>query len=240
MISANNLVKTHQQQDVLRQVSFELEDGEVLLVLGPNGSGKTTLLKILALVSKTDGGEYLLDGQPTQEKPQPLRSLIGYVPQDIALYEELSVQDNLLCWSAVALPQARPLARALMQKLDLTSLARKPVRHLSGGMKRRVNLAVALLNNPRLLILDEPLVGVDIHQRERILENLVDLKAAGVTQVISTHHAGELLDLMDHVMVLNRGSITFFGGREEFQLLLEAHHYNTDLAILSSIQSETV
>jgi ABC-2 type transport system ATP-binding protein len=215
MIEAVGLSKSYGKQKVLNDVSFSLDKGHVMGILGPNGAGKTTLIKILALIARPDGGTLTLDGQDAFHDSGPVRRLIGYVPQDVALFEDLSVRDNLMCWSGRKGKKAKEQAARLIEELSMSSFASKRISALSGGMKRRVNLAVAMLDDPQVLILDEPLVGVDIEQRQQILESLKTLALSGVTQIIASHHAEEILPLAGEMMIIKDGDILFSGKSEK-------------------------
>ena len=215
MIEAAELTKSYGKQKVLSGVSFTLEEGCVMGILGPNGAGKTTLIKLLALLARPDGGTLRIGGYDALRDAKLVRPFIGYVPQDVALFEDLTVRDNLMCWSGKTGAAARAQAERLIEELCLTSFASKKVSALSGGMKRRVNLAVAMLDGPKVLILDEPLVGVDIEQRQLINTSLKKLAQSGVTQIIASHHAEEMMALADEFMVMKDGEIMFLGSAEQ-------------------------
>jgi ABC-2 type transport system ATP-binding protein len=139
------------------------------------------------------------------------------VPQDVALFEDLTVRENLLCWSARPGREAKRQAERLIGALDLGEFASKKVAALSGGMKRRTNLAVALLDDPEILILDEPLVGVDIEQRRQLLTYLKTLTGQGVTQLMASHHVDELLPLADEILIMKDGEVRFYGGVDQLR-----------------------
>lgn len=215
MIEANGLTKSFGRQTVLNNVSFTLGEGRVLGILGPNGAGKTTLIKILALITAPDSGSLTIAGQDARSAASRLRPIIGYVPQDVALFEDLNVRDNLLCWTGQKGRCAREQADRLISQLNMTAFASKKISKLSGGMKRRVNLAVALLDEPKLLILDEPLVGVDIEQRQQITRTLKTLAQSGITQIIASHHVDEMMALADEFIVMKDGEVLFWDGAEK-------------------------
>ena len=204
------ICRRYGRKQVLQDVSFSLERGQVLGLFGPNGSGKSTLLDILALASRPTAGKILYDGSDILLKPGSARSLIGYVPQDIALFEELTVKDNLHCWSRLSGNLARLRVAEITAALSLEAIASQKVATLSGGMKRRVNLGVALLGFPDLLVLDEPFSGVDLDHREIMQALLQRLASQGISQVISSHSLEDLLPLADQIMVLRGGKILFY------------------------------
>jgi ABC-2 type transport system ATP-binding protein len=198
------------RKDVLRDVTFSLDQGEVLGLFGPNGSGKSTLLDILALAVRPTSGSILLRGEEVLTRASQIRPSIGYVPQDIALFEELTVMDNLLCWSRLPAGQTRARVREIAGALCLGDIAGQKVATLSGGMKRRVNLGVALLGSPSLLVLDEPFAGVDLDHRDIMQTLLRQLTGLGVSQVISSHSLEDILPLASKIMVLREGQVLFF------------------------------
>lgn len=210
MIKIQSLSKSYNNQQVLHDVSFEIKKGEIVGVAGPNGAGKTSLLNILALIDNYYCGEYFIEENNTKENLNYYRSVIGYVPQDIALFEELSVKDNLICWSKYNFKKAKNLMQLISLKLDLTEILNKKVKKLSGGMKRRLNIAVALINSPQILVMDEPMVGIDDKHCKLIFSYLKTLSEQGVTQVISCHSIEQLMQISDKILYLNEGEISFY------------------------------
>ena len=207
-VLARGLARSHRGICSLDCVNAEFPAGSITAVLGANGAGKSTLLRIIALVEAPDSGELTMDGANALSRPGDFRESIGYVPQEIALFEELTTRENLLCWAKGA---ALARIEELIATLDMAEFAAKRVSALSGGMKRRVNLAVALLNSPRLLVMDEPFVGMDMRQRETVTLCLKNLAAGGITQVISSHHPEIFRNLAGHVMALDRGRVVYDG-----------------------------
>lgn len=210
MIKVIDIVKSYDEHRVLNNISFEIKKGSIIGLAGPNGAGKSTLLNILALLYMPDKGQYYIDGKPTNENVDDFRPIIGYVPQEIALFEELSVFDNLLYWSKYPKKKAKEIAKEIGHKLDLCSLFDKKIKHLSGGMKRRVNLGVALLNSPRILVLDEPMVGIDEKHCDMIFSYFKELASQGVTQIISGHSAEQLMQIAEKILYISEGEVRFF------------------------------
>lgn len=229
MIEAAGLCKAYGKQGILHNISFSLNKGQVMGILGPNGAGKTTLIKILALIAQPDSGTLRVNGFDAVREHRLIRPCIGYVPQDVALFEDLSVRDNLMCWTGRKGKQAKQQAARLIEELSMASFASKRVSALSGGMKRRVNLAVALLDDPQVLILDEPLVGVDIEQRQQILESLKKLALSGVTQIIASHHAEEIMTLADEMLVVKNGEARFLGSAGKLMEMRDSRGTGTTL-----------
>lgn len=193
----------------LAGLSFSVERGSFYGLLGPNGAGKTTLLSFLCGQIE---GQYECARMLGIERSQLLKfkQRIGYAPQEIALYPTLSARENLLFFSRLMDLRAEEGARVL-EWVGLTARADQRVSELSGGMKRRLNLAVALLNRPELLILDEPAVGVDPQSRNFIFEKILELKKSGVTLIYSTHYLEEVRTLCDSVGVLSNGRMLVSG-----------------------------
>ncbi len=192
---------------VLSHVSCSLAAGQLACILGPNGSGKSTFLRLAALILKPQAGSICLDGADAWARRSDARNKIGYVPQDIALFEELSVRDNLLSWARG--PKAVVLDRMdkLSQDLDLAPLMKQRVSTLSGGMKRRVNLAVALMEPVDLLVLDEPFSGVDATHRQRMTALLKQETAQGTAVLVSAHRSDPVLALADQRLRLSEGQL---------------------------------
>ncbi len=157
MLSCKNITKTYGKTTALLNASIEIEPGDIMMILGKNGSGKSTLMSIMAMSQKADSGTVNVDDLDRRNA----RSKIGYVPQDIALFEDLTVEENLKAFSKMSPAQTVERIDVLLGQLDLSKEKRKLVRNLSGGQKRRINLAAALIIRPDYLILDEPLAGVD-------------------------------------------------------------------------------
>jgi ABC-2 type transport system ATP-binding protein len=201
-------------------VNLEVGEGEIYGLLGPNGAGKTTTLSMICGLLKPDSGEVTVQGQGFWSDPQRARKLMGVVPQEIALYEELSGRENLEFWGRLAgLTASAAAARAgeLLVALALTDRARDPVKLYSGGMKRRVNLGCALLHRPRLLLLDEPTVGIDIQARMTILEFVRELTRDGAAVLYTTHYLEEAETLCHRIGIIDHGTILAEGTLAELQ-----------------------
>lgn len=215
-LQVEGICKSYGKVTALKNISFSLERGQVLGLFGLNGSGKSTLMDIIALAAPTDSGKIYLDGIEATANLGTIRRRIGYVPQEIALFEELTVQENLLCWSELPGKKAKARAEEIAQKLNLTDIYKKRISTLSGGMKRRVNLAVALLGEPALLVLDEPFVGIDTDNIDGIEKILRTMAENGIAQIISGHSPDQLLPFLDQVMVLSQGQIVYRNDKNAF------------------------
>ncbi len=201
-------------------VSFEVRAGELYGLLGPNGAGKTTTLSLIAGLLRPDAGEVWVDGADFRTDPQRARRILGVVPQELALYEELTARENLEFWGRIAglAPRdARSRADELLAALALTDRARDPVKTYSGGMKRRVNLGCALVHRPRLLLLDEPTVGIDPQARQGILEFIRGLQRDGTAVLYTTHYLEEAEMLCQRIGIIDHGRLLAEGTLGQLQ-----------------------
>ena len=205
------------------EISLELGDGELCGLIGPNGAGKTSLLSLLATLRPPDRGSLQLAGVDALAAPAEARRQIGYVPQDLALYERLTIAENLRFFGRMYGLSGRDLEERTDAWLDFFGLAdkrRRLVRACSGGMKRRLNLIVGLLHHPRLLFLDEPTVGIDTQSRHLILEKLGELNRQGMAMIYTSHYLEEVQSLCRRVVIIDRGRIVAEGSPE--RLLTQA------------------
>lgn len=195
-------------------LDFSVKAGEIFGLLGPNGAGKTTAISIICTLLKQTSGRVLVCSQDNSLNPSGVRSLIGLAPQDIALYPSLSARENLSFFGRLYGLRGRTLTSGIDDCLALVGLSDNQhtrIDSYSGGMKRRANLAAAILHTPQLLVLDEPTVGIDAHSRNMILENLKGLRDAGMTIVYTTHYMEEAEQICDRVAVMDKGSIIATG-----------------------------
>lgn len=210
MLEVRQARKSYGQLVAVDGVSFTAAAGETIGLLGPNGAGKTTTVSMIAGLVKPDSGEVLIEGQPVRSDTDPVKRKIGLVPQELALYEELPALENLRFFAALYGMEGAAAAKAIDAALELVGLADrvkdKPSTY-SGGMKRRLNLAAALLHDPQILLLDEPTVGVDPQSRNAIFDNLETLKARGKTLVYTTHYMEEAERLCDRLVVIDHGKV---------------------------------
>jgi ABC-2 type transport system ATP-binding protein len=208
MLEVKQLRKSFGSVVAVDDVSFTLRKGELIGLLGPNGAGKSTTVSIIAGLVTPNQGEVLIDGKRLTNDTDPSKRRIGLVPQDIALYEELSAQENLRFFGSLYDLTGRALEHAIGSTLALVGLgdrARDKVKNFSGGMMRRLNLAAGLLHDPDILLLDEPTVGVDPQSRNAIFDNLEELKARGKALLYTTHYMEEAERLADRIIVIDHG-----------------------------------
>ena len=210
MLRVEQLCKHYGDRLALDAVSFAIASGETVGLLGPNGAGKTTAIALISGIARPDGGQVSLNGVRVTQDANALKRRVGLVPQDLALYEELSAWANLELFGGLyGLGTARLLERAsdALALVGLSARRNDLVKTFSGGMKRRLNIAGALLHDPELILLDEPTVGVDPQSRNAIFENLEALKRRGKTLLYTTHYMEEAERLCDRVLILDHGRI---------------------------------
>ena len=207
---AQDLHKSFNEHKAVNGVSFTIYKGEIFGLLGPNGAGKTTTIRILSTVLQPDRGDATVGGYSVRHKADAVRSLIGVCPQDLALYADLSAIDNLVFFGRmVGLngKESQAQAMAHLELMRLVERAKGKVDKFSGGMKRRVNLAIALMGHPELLFLDEPTVGIDPQSRNNIYETIEGLRNKGMTVLYTTHYMQEADRLCDRVAIMDGGQI---------------------------------
>ncbi len=216
VIKANELVKNYGRVRALDKVSFALSNGEVLSVLGPNGSGKTTLLNIVVGVSEaTSGTISVLGGDP---RDQRVKSLVGFMPQEDSLYDELSGIENLEFYGGLyGLPRKllTERARRLLADVGLKEWGKKKVKTYSGGMRKRLSLAIALINDPQILVLDEPTTGLDPVGRRHVLDVVREARRRRKAVLLATHYMEEAEQLSDRVLIMFRGKVLVEGSPKD-------------------------
>jgi ABC-2 type transport system ATP-binding protein len=209
-LTAENLHKSFNDHKAVNGVSFTINEGEIFGLLGPNGAGKTTTIRILSTILPPDHGDVTIGGHSIRHDPDAVRRIIGVCPQELALYAEMSALDNLVFFGrmvGLSGKEARTQAMANLEMMGLEDRARGKVDKFSGGMKRRVNLAVALMGHPRLLFLDEPTVGIDPQSRNMIYERIESLRDGGLTILYTTHYMEEADRLCSRVAIMDSGRI---------------------------------
>jgi len=212
VIEIVKMSKNYGKATVLKNITFHLEEGKTLGILGPNAAGKTTLLKIIATIVKPSSGKVIIKGIDTVKYPSKVRKLISYVPENPSLFEELTAEENILHFSKV-----NRIRYDLKEFVDMLRIPMgKPVRILSKGMKQRVSLAIALLKKPKVLLLDEPTSGLDRESSEIIWKVLKNLKKSGVTMMISSHSEEDIFRMCDDILVMDEGETIYFGNLENF------------------------
>ena len=222
-LTCSGLRKRFAERLAVDGVSFEIAVGETYGLLGPNGAGKTTTISMICGILGRDGGDVVVDGVAVEAGATAAKQKIGYVPQDLAIYPDLSARENLRFFGRLYGMGGPELARRIDEVLEIVALtdrAKERTEHLSGGMKRRLNIAIGLLHRPRLLILDEPTVGVDPQSRNAILESVEALSAEGMAMLYTTHYMEEAERLCDRVGIIDEGRIIAEGTRRELVALV--------------------
>lgn len=212
MLEIQNLTQRYGKDKVaLNELSLTLKPGIVGL-LGPNGAGKSSLMRILSTISKPSGGKVLWQGEDIIKNPEPLRKALGYLPQSFGVYENLSAREFLLYLASLkgmTGPIAKDKIETLIEQVNLVDAGDKALKGYSGGMKQRVGIAQALLNDPKLLIVDEPTVGLDPQERARFRDLLADLAGERVI-ILSTHIVSDVESIADTIAILNLGQLLAF------------------------------
>lgn len=226
MLELFNLTKKYGDFTAVDNISLSVEDGEIFGLLGPNGAGKSTTVSLVSTVKSPTNGDIRIAGMNLKEKPIEIKKIMGIVPQDIALYEPLSAKTNLEFFGSLYNLKGTELNKRVEEVLEIIELKDKkdqPVCEFSGGMKRRVNIGVALMNNPKLLILDEPTVGIDPQSRNHILETVKRLnEERGMTVIYTSHYMEEVEYLCKRVGIIDHGKLIALGTKEELKAKLNA------------------
>jgi ABC-2 type transport system ATP-binding protein len=217
-IEVQNLHKSFGEIHAVDGSSFDVEPGEIFSLLGPNGAGKTTTISMLSCLLHPDQGDARVLGHSIRKDPMGVKSVLGVVPQEIALYEDLSARENLDFWGKMYGLRGTALkARVdeILEVIGLTDRAKDRVGKYSGGMKRRVNIGVALLHKPQVIYMDEPTVGIDPQSRRSILDSVLALKRNGTTVLYTTHYMEEAQELSDHIAIMDHGKVIASGTNDE-------------------------
>lgn len=229
-----------QSHDCIHDLSLEIKKGERFGLFGPNGAGKTTLMSFMVGLLQAHAEKVWVNGQDMSVRQKQVSAVIGYVPQDFAFYPELNPVENLEffgAWSGLTRKVIQQRTEELLSILGLSDVANKQVFKFSGGMKRRINLAIGVIHQPEILFLDEPTVGVDVQTRHAIISYLKELNDKGTTLVYTSHHLKEAEDLCDRVALIDKGEIVAYdylskllmlheeGGLEQLFLKLTGNAY---------------
>ncbi len=217
-IQVQNLQKSFGENKAVQGVSFDVQEGEIFSLLGPNGAGKTTTISMLCCLLRPDEGDALIMGHSIRNEAMGVKSVLGVVPQEIALYEDLTARENMDFWGKMYGLRGAALKTRVAEVLDIIGLsdrANERVGKYSGGMKRRVNIGVALLHKPKVIYMDEPTVGIDPQSRRNILDSVVSLKQQGMTVLYTTHYMEEAQELSDHIAIMDHGKLIANGTHAE-------------------------
>lgn len=226
-ISVKNITKRFNDKLVLDNISFDIKKGDVFGLIGPNGAGKSTLINIMTGLLKANSGEVEIGGYPISTEAIKAKEFIGLVPQELALMEQLSGYDNLEYFGAFYGLGGKVLKERIEEALEVTGLMdrrKEKVKKYSGGMKRRLNLAAAILHRPQILIMDEPTVGVDPHSRNCIFEYVKNINKENKTTILYTsHYMEEVESLCNNIFILDLGQEVASGSRNDIKAMASIH-----------------
>ena len=217
-IEVKNLKKSFGNLQAVQGVEFAAQEGEILSLLGPNGAGKSTTISMLSGLLAPNEGDAFIMGHSIRNEPEAAKASLGVVPQDIALYPDLSARENLEFWGKMYGLRGAALKARVEEVLDIIGLKdrqKDAVGKFSGGMKRRVNIGAALLHKPQVVIMDEPTVGIDPQSRRHILDNVKELNRQGMTVLYTTHYMEEAAELSDHIAIMDQGKVIAYGTHDE-------------------------
>ncbi len=217
-IHVQDLHKNFGDVYAVKGVNFDVQRGEIFSLLGPNGAGKSTTISMLSCLLAPTKGDAAVMGNSIVRNQAGVKALLGVVPQDIALYEDMSARENLLFWGKMYGLRGDALNKRVDEVLEVIGLVDRQkgkVGKFSGGMKRRVNIGAALIHKPDVIIMDEPTVGIDPQSRRHILDNVKELNRQGATVLYTTHYMEEAQELSNHIAIMDKGEIIAYGTHDE-------------------------
>lgn len=220
VVEVRGLSKRFADLVAVDSVSFSIERGEMFGLLGPNGAGKTTTISMISCLISPTAGDVIIDGHSITTDPAAVKRVLGVVPQEIALYPTLSARENLAFWGRMYGLKGAALKRAVDDALELAGLADRAkdrIEKYSGGMKRRINIAAGILHTPKVLLMDEPTVGIDPQSRNHILETVKQLNATGMTVLYTSHYMEEVELLCRRVAIMDHGKVIAMGTLDELR-----------------------
>ncbi len=228
MLNVSKLVKRYGDILAVSDISFSVSEGEIYGLLGPNGAGKSTIINIITGLIKKDKGTVTIGGMDLDKSLNQVKYMMGIVPQDLAIYNDLTAYQNVSFFGSLYGLKGAELRRKSMDTLALVGLedkAKSKVKTFSGGMKRRLNIACGLVHRPKLLILDEPTVGIDPQSRNHIMESVLKLNKEGMTILYTTHYMEEAEQLCNRIAIMDTGQIVAQGNLAELRGLIEEHWF---------------
>lgn len=242
IIKVENLEKKYKKNKALDGISFDVHDGEILCLLGPNGAGKSTTINILTTALKGENGNVFFKGRNINQVTRAYKQNLGIVPQELALYEELSAEKNVAFFAALYGVRGKELKVKVDEALNFVGLSdrnKDRVKTFSGGMKRRLNIACAIAHNPKIIILDEPTVGIDPQSRNHILKSIKKLREKGTTVIYTTHYMEEVEEISTRIIIVDHGKIIAGGTKESLkEKLAEEKQYLIEVEGTDRLQKE--
>jgi len=222
-VEVKNLTKKYGELCAVDNLSFCVEDGEIFGLLGPNGAGKSTTLSVLTTLSDFNKGEIAIDGMDIRKDKMRIKQLIGMVPQDIAVYDHLTALENVKFFASLYGFKGKQLVSSAKEVLEFVGLSdrlnMKP-KQMSGGMRRRLNIACGIAHAPRFIVMDEPTVGVDAQSREHILNSIKLLRDRGATIIYTSHYMNEVEEICDRIAIVDKGQMVAIGTKAELVALV--------------------
>ena len=218
MIEVQNLTHRYGDRVALSAVSFEVKQGEIFGLLGPNGAGKSTTINMMCGYLQPTSGDTNINGLSVTKEPMKVKRNIGVVPQEIALYKDLNSMENLGFFGeiyGVSAKERKERAEEILHFVGLYERRKEPIKNFSGGMQRRINMAIAMIHRPAFLMMDEPTVGVDPQSRENIFDTIEKLRDQGITILYTTHYMEEAERLCNHIAIMDEGCIIALGTLEQ-------------------------
>ncbi|MBP2109916.1 ABC transporter ATP-binding protein [Paenibacillus silagei] len=216
----SDVVKRYDGKLIVDHVNFNIQEGEIFGLLGPNGAGKSTTISMICGLLQADSGDIIIDGLSVRERPLEVKKRIGLVPQELALYENMTASDNVSFFGRLYGLRGQLLKERTWEALEFTGLsdrAKDKPSTFSGGMKRRLNIACAIMHRPRLIIMDEPTVGIDPQSRNHILESVKALNKMGSSVIYTSHYMEEVAAICDRVAIMDQGHIIACGTENELR-----------------------
>jgi ABC-2 type transport system ATP-binding protein len=223
IVEVKNLSKKYNSNLAVDNISFDVKEGEIFGLLGPNGAGKSTTISMLACLLEPTSGDAFIDEKSIKKDPMDVKKVIGLIPQDIALYPTLSAKENLYFWGkmyGLSGSLIKKRSKEILKIVGLSERAKDRIDTYSGGMKRRINIAAGLIHRPKLIMLDEPTVGIDPQTRINILETVVNLRKMGMTIIYTSHYMEEVEMLCNRIAIMDEGKIIAMGTKDELRLLV--------------------
>lgn len=224
MLKISALKKSYGKVEAVKYIDLELNEGEIIGLLGPNGAGKSTTISMVSTLIKPDSGDITYEGTSILDAPKPFQKILGVVPQEIALYPTLTGYENLKFWGSAYGLKGQALKTRIgiiSEVIGISDRLKDKVEQYSGGMKRRLNIGAALLHEPKILIMDEPTVGIDPQSRNHILETIKALNEGGMTIIYTSHYMEEVEFLCHRIYIMDEGKVVASGTKDELVALVD-------------------